>query len=105
MNILEALQSLVSYPVKDKPAETILIRRGLTGSGNFDQNVANSKSFELAQADVYTYLVSATNVSEGGYAVSMTDKSNMMKLATAIYSKHGEPNPFEVNITNASDRW
>lgn len=105
MTILEALKSLVSYPVSDLTANRILIKRGLTGYSEFSQTVATSKAFELCEADVYTYLVSGNNISEGGYSVSLTDKSNLMKLASAIYSKHGEPNPFSTTLTDASNRW
>lgn len=105
MTIIEALKSLVSYPVSDNTANRILIKRGLTGSTTFDQTIATSQSFELAEADLYKYLVSATNISEGGYAISMTDKSNMIKLASGIYAKYGEQNPFSSTLTNASDRW
>jgi len=105
MTILEALKSLSSYPISDSTANRILIKRGLTGSTEFSQSIAISKAFELCEADVYTYLVSGTNISEGSYSVSLTDKSNLMKLASAIYSKHGEPNPFSTTLTNASNRW
>ena len=105
MTILEALKSVVSYPVSTNTVETIAITRGLTSSATFDQSVALSSAFELAKADVYTHVVGAANISEGGYSVSMTDKSNMMKLAGAIYAKYGETSPFSSTLQNASNRW
>lgn len=105
MTILEALKSVVSYPVSSNTVEAISITRGLTSSATFDQSVALSSAFELAKADVYAHVVGAANISEGGYSVSMTDKSNMIKMASAIYAKHGESNPFAVTLTNASNRW
>lgn len=105
MNILEALKSKVSYPVKDNTLSGILIERGLSDSTEFDQTIATGKAFELAKADLYIYLVSGTNISESGYSVSLTDKSNLMKLASAIYSKYGEPNPSAITLTDASSRW
>lgn len=105
MTILEALKSVSTYPISDSIANRILIKRGLTDSSEFNQSIAISKDFELCEADVYTCLVSGTNISESGYSVSLTDKSNLMKLASAIYSKHGEQNPFSTTLTNASGTW
>ena len=105
MTIVEALKSLVSYPIATNTASMILLKRGLTESATFDNSVAVSQAFELAEADLYKHLVSATNISEGGFSVSLTDNGNMIKMATAIYTKYGESDPFSSTLTNASSRW
>lgn len=105
MTILEALKSTVNYLVNDNQANLILIKRGLTGTATIDQTVATGKAFELAQADLLAFLVSAINVSEGGYSISLSEKALIQKQASGIYSKHGEPNPFSTTLTNASNRW
>lgn len=91
MTILEALKSKVSYPLPDSFFQSVLIERGLSGGGEFTQEVAKSKEFELAKADLWIALVTASQVQEGNYSISLTDKSSMIKLANTIYRKYGEP--------------
>lgn len=105
MTILEALKANVSYPVNDNQANLILIKRGLTGTATIDQSIANSQAFELAKADLLTFLLSAANGSEGSFSFSLTEKSLIQKQAAGIYAKYGETNPMSVTLTNASSRW
>ena len=93
MTNLDALKSkAVGYPVDEDTFLTILIDRALTAT---DEYTGKSKAFELAHADLYVVLVTAANVVEGGYQVSMTDKTNFVKVASGIYKKWDEPNPFD----------
>lgn len=91
MTILEALKSKVSYPLPDSFFQSVLIERGLSGEDEFTQSIARSKEFDLAKADVWIALVTASQVQEGNYSISLNDKSNMIKLANTIYRKYGEP--------------
>ena len=93
MTILESIKSISSYPISDNTANRILTKRGLSSSDVFSQSVAVSQAFELAEADIYLHLVSGANISEGGYQISLTDKSNLMKLASGIYQKWGVIDP------------
>ena len=105
MTVLEALSGAVNYPVDENRIIKILIDRGLGESDTYTQAIGASKAFELATADLYVLLVSSANVAEGGYNVSMTDKSNMLKMASGIYSKHGVDNPLKPSIRNRSNYW
>lgn len=91
MTILEALKSKVSYPLPDNFFQSVLIERCLSGGDEFTMEVAGSKEFDLAKADAWIALVTASQVQEGNYSISLTDKSNMIKLANTIYNKYGEP--------------
>ena len=103
MTNLEALGATVNYPVEDVKLQRILIDNGLSDSDDYS---GITKDFELATAAVYVLLVSSANIAEGGYSVSMTDKSNMIKLAGAIYAKYGVDNPLKANkIRNRSNYW
>ena len=93
MTNLEAINSVTSYPISDNTARRILTKRGLNAVEEFSQAIAISQEFELAEADVYLHLVSGANIAEGGYQVSLTDKSNLMKLASGIYQKWGIVDP------------
>lgn len=99
---LQALAGSVNYPIEDVKLQKILIDRSIDESGSY---TGLSKDFELATADVYVLLITSANISEGGYQISMTDKSNMIKLASGIYSKYGVSNPLKPKVTFSSDRW
>ena len=88
MTNLEALKSKIAgYPLSDNTFLTALIDRGLEPESEYE---GKSKEFELAMADVYIVLVTGVIISEGGYQISITDKSNFLKMANAIYKKYGE---------------
>lgn len=91
MTNLESIQSVaIGYPIDANTFLRILIDRGLISS---EEYAGKSKAFELAQADVLVSLITAANISEGGFQVSLTDKSNFLKVASGLYEKHGEVNP------------
>lgn len=98
MTILEALQSTVNYPIDGSKITLIVIKRGLVQDEEITQSVLTSKAFELATADVYLLLVSSPTIAEGGYQISMTDKGNMLDMAKAIYTKHGENMGFDTTV-------
>lgn len=102
MTNLEALKAAVNYPISTNQATLALLDRSLTPA---DTYTAVSKEFELAKADILMLLISSANIAEGGYSISMTDKSNMMKMASQIYTKHGVSNPLAPQIKDASNRW
>jgi len=102
MTNLEALSAAVNYPVEEIKLNKVLIDRGLV---YYETYPGINKAFELATADLYTLLVSSANIGEGGYSISMTDKSNMLKLASGILSKYGIGNPLKPSIRNRSNRW
>lgn len=105
MTILEALSGSVNYPVDENKLKKILVDRGLSDTETYTKEVGLGMAFQLATADVYTLLVSSANIAEGGYSVSMTDKSNMIKLANGIYSKYGIDSPFQAVIVDRSNYW
>jgi hypothetical protein len=86
----EALQAAVMYQMDDNSLQRILIKRGLLADDPFN---GETQASELAAADAITLLVTAPNVSEGGYSLSLSDKSSLIKIATGIYTKYGEVNP------------
>lgn len=109
MTIIEALKSIINYPIEDNKVALISMKRGLIPEDETSQAVLLSKEFELATADVYLLLVSTPTIAEGGYQISMTDKGNMLELAKAIYCKHGEDMGFDtvvnVGTIKAVDLW
>jgi hypothetical protein len=103
MTILEAIKSTVAgYPLSDNTFLRVLTDRGLTSG---DTYTGKSQAFELATADVYMTLVSATNITEGGFSVSLTDKSNFREMANAIYQKYADNASLNPKLRSMTQRW
>lgn len=104
MTNLDALSAAVNYPVDTVKLSKILIDHDINELADY---AGISKQFELATADLYVLLVSSVSISEGGYQISMTDKSNMIVLAGAIFNKYNMPNPLKPKavIRNRSNYW
>lgn len=99
-----ALIASINYPIDADKIEKLLIDNGISPSGEY---AGLTKEFELATAGLYCLLLATANIKEGGYEVSMTDKSNMIMLASAIYEKYGLDNPLkpQPKITDKSSIW
>lgn len=91
MTTLEALKSKVKYPLSEAFFQSVMIERGLTGSEDFTQEIALGKAFQLCRADCLIGQVDAPQIQEGSVSISLTDKSNFIKLANTIYGQYGEP--------------
>ena len=102
MTTIEALKASVNYPISVDQANVALIDRGLTST---DTYAGITQEFELAKADILMMLATSANIQEGGFSISMTDKGNMIKIASQIYTKYGVSNPLAPKLRNASNRW
>jgi len=91
MTAREALQSLTGYPI---PADTISrvgVARGLALDSDIDSETLASSAYRLAMADVYHFLVTAPNVSQGGiyYSFSSEERERFLAIARSIYQEEG----------------
>lgn len=104
MTNLEAIKSLaVAYPVNENTYLRILVDRGLAADETY---TGKSKAIELSQADLYVSLLTATNVSEGGFQISISEKSNFLTVASGLYDKWGEVNPLKNEpIVTGANPW
>ncbi len=104
MTNLDALKSTaIGYPIDDNTFLRILLDRVVTPA---EEYTGATKAFALAKADLYVTLLTAANVGEGGYSVSMTDKTNFANVASGIYERYGEANPFKkIGTQNKVVRW
>lgn len=85
MTYLEAIKARLNYPLSDNAFTLALEDRGLTSTGTY----VKGEAFDLAYADTITSLVTAPDVKEGGYSLSLSDKATLIKLANGIYAKYG----------------
>jgi len=103
MTNLEAIKSTVAgYPLPDNTFIKVLMDRGLSATVEY---AGKSKNFELATADLYMVLVSATNITEGDFSISLTDKGNLAKMAETIYRKWDDSSINGSGISDASFLW
>lgn len=92
MTIIEALRKSVSnYPLEDANVEPICIKRGLNIDDELTADIANSKNYDLAMADIYKFLIMSVNLSQGGASVTKSGVEHWVGSANAIYRKYGEP--------------
>jgi hypothetical protein len=101
MTNLEALKSRIAgYPLEENTYLASLLDRSIVPEDNY---TGKTEAFELATADVYIVLATGVNVTEGGYQLSLTDKSNFLKVAGKIYEKYGELNPLADKVPTIED--
>lgn len=89
--ILQALIDEIHYPVGKGHIQNRLLKRGLTEDAVCTPETFNGNEFQGAVADCLIFLLGAPNFSEADKQISMTDKSNILKQANAIYKSIGEP--------------
>lgn len=94
MTNLEAIKAKLNYPLTENAFILALQDRGLSSAGIY----AGGESFELAYADAITTLVTVPNITEGGYQISMADKTALMDLIDGIYTKYGIANPMKSSL-------
>lgn len=96
MTNLEAIKGKLPYPLSDNAFTLALTDRGLVSTSTY--SVSNKEALELAQADLICTLISAPDISESGYKVSLSDKKSMKALANGIYSKYDQTSPLAPKI-------
>lgn len=80
------------YPIQDDKLQAVLFDRELSSGDEY--TLSNKKLVDLAMADLYVILITTPTIAEGGYQRALTDKSNLMKVASGIFKKYGETDPF-----------
>ncbi len=88
MTNLEAAKAAIgaNYPWTDNAFELGLAKQGL----NPTDTVVPGKSFDLAMAALILYLITAADIREGGYAVSL-DRDAMLEARKALLAPWDEP--------------
>ena len=89
MTLSEYLRGLTNYPVSEEALQSIVRRRGLDGKST----TADAKRFSLVTADVYRWLSTAPDISQGGQSYSLSDniRESYRRRANGLYRAGGEP--------------
>ena len=107
MTLSEYLRGLTNYPLSEEALQSILSKRG---AGDTTAYEAGSKQALLAAADLYKWLSTAPDVSQGGqsYSLLYSTREQLRKRANELYRKAGEPVDGEattkVHFGNKGDR-
>jgi len=94
MTNLEAIRNDIIYPLEDGKLEKALLDRGVDPAEGY--SLLTKKVIELVRADLYVKLITAPNLTEAGTTINVTEKTSIMKIASATYLKNGEADPFAV---------
>lgn len=86
MTIQESLLSLSTYPIPVVTIANICDDRGLEPAAD----KTAGEALDLAKADVWVWLYDAPNLSEQGISISLTQRSNLLAKANAIYDLYGD---------------
>lgn len=89
MTLSEYLRGLTNYPVSEEALQSILSRRGLDGKST----TKDDKLLCLVTADVYRWLSTAPDISQGGQSYSLSDniRESYRRRANGLYRAGGEP--------------
>lgn len=89
MTLSEYLRGLTNYPVPEEALQSILSTRGLGAESDTDSD----KLRYLVTADLYSWLSTAPDISQGGQSYSLSDniREYYRKRARELYQAGGEP--------------
>lgn len=77
MTVVESLRALTNYPIPERTLERAALYRGMDPALVIDSRTMTSKQYKLAEADVYEFLSTAPNVSEGGVSFSLSEQQRI----------------------------
>lgn len=89
MTLIDYLRGLTNYPVSEEALQSILSARGATDRTQYDGKAQSL----LAMADLYRWLSTAPDISQGGQSYSLSDniREYYRKRARELYRLAGEP--------------
>lgn len=92
--IIECLKGLSAYPIPLRTLAETGEGRGLTLTDTATKEILHGSAYNLAVADLLTWLALAPDVSQGGQTYSFTDEQRQMmrSRANALYAEYGETN-------------
>lgn len=87
MTIVEMLRTLSAYPIPRATLVAIAEARGVYA----DDKAVEGTALELARADVYMWLATAPDVSQGGQSFTLGDEQRKQYrlMAQGIYAEQG----------------
>lgn len=90
MTLSDYLRGLTNYPLSEEALQSILSKRG----ASYDTNaIGDDQLLCLTTADVYRWLSTAPDISQGGQSYSLSDniREYYRRRANELYRAGGEP--------------
>ena len=89
MTNLEAVKSTVgiNYPLEENTFLKALVDAGLTPEAEYVKE--SGKAVDLCAAALILVLLTSADVQEGGYRVSISERSALERTRKALLAKHG----------------
>lgn len=93
MTIRDLLRGVTAYPIPEETLDGILFQRG----GGDPQSLGGT-ALSLAKADLYRWLATAPDVSQGGqsYSLSSDVRAYYRQQANKLYLEGGEPKSIQI---------
>lgn len=93
MTILEALQSINTYPVDELYLQKVCLDRMLTYTETYTKTIGDSEAFRLATADTWFWLGHHPSIveQEVGINNAIAIKEKMLENADKIYGEYDDP--------------
>ena len=101
MTLKESLNAISAYPIPMRTIEAISLKRGVALDDEATTETVGSSEYNLAKADLYMWLYTSPNVSQGGQSYSFGDKESFRRLAHALYKQYGT----DEDVRNSAGRY
>lgn len=90
MTLSDYLRGLSNYPLSEEALQSILSKRGASNATEYE---VGSTLALLTTADLYRWLSTAPDISQGGqnYSLLYSTREKLLKLANGLYRLAGEP--------------
>lgn len=107
MTNLEALKSIVgvNYPMDPNLFLKAMIDQEVSETGEYTKD--NERSIDICSIQGLVTLITAPDIKEGGYSISIPQRDNIFKLISSLCDKWDLPDPFAFKgkIQDASQLW
>ncbi len=90
MTLSDYLRGLTNYPLSEEALQSILSKRGASDKTEYEAGTPQSL---LVAADLYHWLSTAPDISQGGqsYSLLYSTREQLRKRANELYRLAGEP--------------
>lgn len=94
LTILDALKGLTAYPIPLRALAEIAEGRGVALHEEATEEALSGKAYNLAKADVFLWLFSAPNITQGGQSYSFSDaqRTEFKNRAHRLFSEYDTGN-------------
>lgn len=103
--ILKTLKSLINFPLSEESYNTALINADLDGDQPYKKEL--QRDLELCAVQLIEIVCTSGNVTEGGYSLTLNDKSALLSIRTIFMNRWGlsDVDPGKATISAVKGKW